>query len=142
MATENFNKHASSAALSAHSNRAKVYHDLSYNDLRNKMSRAADKDLAADYPMGTKAYKVTLHLKDHSRPKEKYLMVEPQINKEAEKQDLRRQTMAFANTEAKKDGMKPDELKGLNIKVEQVPLEMYQEKTRQKSIRRVKGIER
>jgi hypothetical protein len=81
-------------------------------------------------------------LRDSSRPKEKYLMVEPQINKEAEKQDLRRQTMVFANTEAKKEGMKPDELRGLNIKVEEVPLETYQETTKHKSIRQNRGIER
>jgi hypothetical protein len=140
-----FNKHITQAALSAHSKSAKIYHDFeSYKSLRWILSRAADKDLAADYPMDSKAYRITVKLRENGLPAEKYVVVESQINKEAEKKELRRQAWGFAKQRAVSAGLTADEAQNIIIKLEQIPLEKYQERMNEQAIKnaRDRGIER
>lgn len=140
-----FNKHITSAALSAHSKSAKMYHDFeSYKSLRRTLSRSADKDLAADYPMDSKAYRITVKLRDNSVPVDKYVVVEPQINKDAEKKELNRKAWGFAKQRANKAGLKADDMKNITIKLEQIPMEKYQDKMNEVARRRSrdKGIGR
>lgn len=122
-----FNKHITQAALSS-SNNVKMYHDFKdYSEMKWTLSRPGDKDITADYPMETKAYKITVKVSENSQAAERYVLVKPQINKDAEKKQLNRQAMGFAKYNSIKAGLKSDALKDMTVKVEQVPLEKYHE---------------
>lgn len=134
LGSKHFNKHIARAALSAHSKNVKMYHDFGdHYKLRYTMGRAGDKDLAADYPLDAKAYLVTVKLRKNSRPRHKYILVEPQMNKEAEKKQLRRDALKYAYQQAG-GRMKPAERKNIEIKAERVPIERYLQQVEEKSM--------
>jgi ATP-dependent exoDNAse (exonuclease V) alpha subunit len=140
-ATKHYNKHVVQAALSVHAKEAKIYHEFKdYRQVKETLSRSADKDLAADYPMDAKAYKITVQLREGSWPSQKYVRIEPHINKESEKQELTRQARAFAQQQALQMRLTAEEMKHISIKVKQIPIEKYQEMQKSKAISMDQGL--
>ena len=142
-ATAHYHKHALQAALAVHTQQAKIYHQFDrYGQLKERLSRAEDKVLATDYPMDAKAYKITFQFGDRGWPYQKYVLIDPQTDKAHEKQELNRQAKAFAEQQALRLRLQPEELKAIGLKVEQISLETYREMQKAKDIPLDRGMER
>lgn len=134
LATRHYNKHAISAALAVHSKSAKIYHGFAnYHEFQKIMSRAADKDLTADYPMEKAAYKITVQLPGRS-PNFKYITIDPQVNAANIKRALERSAREFVYERSTRAGLKPEQISQVKTKVEKISIEQYQghQKTKEK----------
>jgi hypothetical protein len=76
---------------------ATIYHGFAnHQELKNRLCRSTDKELAADYPMEPLVYKITVTPFEGASGQTKFIVVEPQVHKEHLQKHVFRQAQAFA----------------------------------------------
>ena len=143
LATRHFDKQSFASALEVHRRSFTIYHSFeSHNEFSKAVTRPRDKELAAGYPMESKAYKISVTLKPGAKPIEKYVLIDPQINKENERRELDRLARTFAQERATMAGINPEEVKNITIRVEVIPVEKNIEHDRSKHRDKHRGLDR
>ena len=127
LASRHFNKHATQAALQCHARRVRLYHNfINHQDLKAHLTRSADKDLAADYPVESQAYQITVQPLE-GRAYTKFIVMKPEINQERLKKRISRMAHDFAAKAAGRLRLSEAQAKQMTIKVDQVPMEQYRQ---------------
>ena len=106
------------------------------------MTRSADKDLAADYPLERQAYRITVQApgdKVYTRT----VQVKPEANQDLIKQRIRRIAHEFGAEIAGRLRLNEAQAREMTIKVDQIPMEQYRQRDKTKPGKgRAGGLER
>jgi ATP-dependent exoDNAse (exonuclease V) alpha subunit len=131
LAGARFDKQSFAAALEVHAKSARIYHSTPYPKFRKIVSTPRDKELAADYPLQGRAYKITVTPFDGARSHTTFIKVDPHdialaaLDDEHLKRHVRRQARDYAEQVVFKAHLRADQIKRMTIKVEPVSMEQY-----------------
>jgi Ti-type conjugative transfer relaxase TraA len=120
LAGKHFNKHATLAALQCHRSSGRIYHSFnSHQALKNRLGRSGDKDLAVDYPLKHKVYRISVTVQNTGKQFQKTVALAPQASEQIAAKQLDRAAREFAYKVCERQKLIAPE-KELTIKVERL----------------------
>lgn len=139
LAGRHFNKHTTLAALQCHRRSGNIYHSLrSHQELKDHLCRPADKDVAADYPLERKVYRISAKVASSGRTYVRTLVLEPQISEKNALKQLDRAAKDLAYKVCLRERIESPE-KELTVSVDQMNHEQAQEHLKQMERAQQKG---
>ena len=125
LASKHFDRHTTAAALQCHIKQVRLYHKfVDHQALKSHLGRSADKDLATDYPLDRRAYRITVSTPD-GKTHTKRVFLNPDINKERLKNRIGRIAREFAAEVAGRSKLSESQARAMGIKVERIATDRY-----------------
>ena len=139
LAGRHFNKHATMSALQCHRKEGKIYHSFrSHQELKDHLCRPVDKDLATDYLLEGKVYRISVKVASSGRTYDRTLVLEPQVTKKNTLKQLDKAAKEFAYKVCVRERIESPE-KELTVSVDQLHREQAREHLKQMDAAKKKG---
>ena len=141
LASKHFDRHATAAALQCHTKKVRLYHKfVNHQALKSHLGRSADKDLATDYPLDRQVYRIVVSTPD-GKTHTKRVFLKPDVNQERLKKRIGGIAREFAAKVAGRLKLTESQAQAMEIKVERLPMDQYQNHDKSQS-EKGRGLEK